>query len=385
VDDNWDVDLGFNGNIQFALGVRDPLLWDPTFADLTGSSTSEGFESDNDATASNNNPRTSPMFLNVTDIGPFRGTSNPAADLQGFRRAARIRRNSQTRIHNSILMDWRVGLFIDGSGSEGAALSGAMRFRNNIIAGASTNRNIVRSNNTPIANWAGISSIDSVATTAGILISPYDFFNPDYRPAPGSLALSNFDFSESALPVTITRFTGEYEKGISFLTWNTSSEQNNHGFEIERSANGQQFNKVGYVASKALNGNSNATLSYNFEDVNPIPGVNFYRLKQKDTDGRFAYSNVIVLNTNNVDVLTIGHVYPNPANMGVVRMVVVSPEAQEVNFRISDVSGRILNQRDVQLNQGINNLEWNVRGFGAGSYFIQAVGTGIKPQKFIKQ
>ncbi len=385
VDDNWDVDLGYNGTVQFGLGVRDPNLWDPTFAAPSGSSTSEGFESDNDPGGSNNNPRTAAMFLNMTDIGPFRGTANPGSDLQGFRRAARIRRNSQTRIHNSILMDWRVGLFIDGSGSENAAISAAMRFRNNIIAGASTNRNIVRSNATPINQWAGISNIDSVATTAGILINPYDFLNPDYRPGDGSIALTNFDFSESALPVSITKFDGVYEKGISYLSWNTGSEQNNKGFEIERSSNGQDFRKIGFVASKALDGNSTTALSYTFEDTKPNTGINYYRLKQTDKDGKFAYSNIVALATNSATELTFGQLYPNPVSADYIRMVVISPNAENLNFRIVDINGRTLNNRNVQLQQGLNNIEWNVGNLSGGAYFIQAPGSGIKPQMFIKQ
>jgi hypothetical protein len=385
VDDNWDVDNGFSGTVQFCLGVRDPDLFDPTFGFPSGGSTSEGFESDNDPGGSNNNPRTSPMFLNVTDIGPFRGTANPPADFEGFRRAARIRRNSQTRIHNSIFMDWRTGLFLDGAGSENAALSGAMRFRNNIIAGAATNRNIQRGNATPIANWAGISNIDSVATTAGILINPYQFFTPDYRPAPGSIALSNFDFSEEALPVSFIKFTGEYEKGISFLDWTTGTEQNNKGFEVERSTNGQNFSRIGYVASKAIDGNSNVALQYSFEDTKPVTGINYYRLKQVDKDGKFAFSKIIVLTTSAGSELTFGHLYPNPVTSSVVRMVVLAPKAELVTFRIVDMSGRSVHSRNIQLVEGINNLEWDVRSLTGGAYFIQAPATGQRSQLFVKQ
>lgn len=385
VDDNWDCDNGYNGTVQFALGVRDPNLYDPTFGAPTGGSTSEGFETDNDPGGSNNNPRTAPMFLNVTDIGPFRGVSNPGSDLEGFRRAARIRRNSQTRIHNSIFMDWRTGLHLDGSGTENAAIAGAMRFRNNIIAGAATNRSIQRSNSTPIANWSGISSIDSVATTTGILINPYQFFTPDYRPAPGSIALTNFDFSDNALPVTITQFKGEYEKGISYLTWTTITEQNNNGFEIERSTNGQNFSRLGFVSSKAIDGNSNTLLQYNFEDTKPVMGINYYRLKQVDRDGKYAYSKVVVLTTSSASELTFGHVYPNPVASSVVRMVVLAPKAELVSFRIVDMSGRSVSARNIQLVEGVNNLEWDVRNLNDGAYFIQAPTTGQKSQLFVKQ
>ena len=385
VDDNWDTDNGFSGKVQFCLGVRDPELWDPTFANASGSSTSEGFESDNDAGSSNNNPRTSAVFCNVTDIGPFRGTSNPASDLQGFRRAARIRRNSQLNIFNSLLMDWRTGLFIDGAGSEAAMVNGVANFRNNIIAGASTNRNILRGTNA--GPFTGISAIDSVATTAGILINPYQFFTPDYRPTDGSLALRNFDFSNPILPVSLTKFEGETIKNVHYLNWETKTENDNRGFDLERSADSRNFSSIGFVNTKAINGNSNSSLAYNFIDAKPLAGISYYRLKQVDNNGRYTYSKVLMLQTLVGEDLQFSMVYPNPVNSQ-LNMAVMAPKANRINLQIVDVAGRVISTQTFQVTRGSNNLQVNVAGLSRGQYFVKCTDALLKTtnnQTFIKQ
>ena len=202
LDDNWDTDNGFNGAVQFCLGIRDPNI-----ADNPAVSTSEGFESDNDAAGSSNRPYTSAIFANVTDIGPLRG--NTAASIAtGFRRSVRIRRNSHLRIVNSILMDFPTGVFIDGAAcaalANGTFLATApnnpnnLVFKNNLLAGNQTGKVM---DATPLANpqaWFAANKNDSLVPTTGILVNPYDFLAGDYRPAVGSAALKNANWNDSA-------------------------------------------------------------------------------------------------------------------------------------------------------------------------------------------
>ncbi len=384
VDDNWDTDNGFSGKVQFCLGVRDPDLYDPTYTLPSGGSSSEGFESDNDAGGSNNTPRTSAVFSNVTDIGPLRGSA-AGSDIFGFRRAARLRRNTELKIYNSILMDWRTGLFIDGSAAEANAVGGTLRFRNNIIAGAGTNRNILRSS--AAANYAGIANIDSVASTANILIRPYEFLTPDYRPADGSIALSNYDFSDPVLPVRLMKFTGETIKRQNQLYWETASENDNAGFELLRSANGRDFSKIGFVSSNAINGNSSAKLSYSFLDEHPFEGESYYKLNQVDKNGRTVFSNVVLLNNGLFKTLNLSTIYPNPV-FAELHLVFNAPVQQDVVLVINDVSGRALSQEKISLSKGANNHIINVQKLVKGNYFIKVQpvnGDQVKVQQFIKK
>ncbi|MDR2388641.1 MAG: Ig-like domain-containing protein [Tannerellaceae bacterium] len=119
-DDEFDTDYGFSGKLQFLLGVRDPKHAD--------TSKSNGFESDNDAQGSGNTPLTSPVFSNVTLIGPLYGvssdkgeddvfynTEDAANGAKGgqFQAAMHIRRNSSLGVYNSLFVGWPYGLNLD--------------------------------------------------------------------------------------------------------------------------------------------------------------------------------------------------------------------------------------------------------------------------------
>lgn len=215
LDDNFDTDNGFSGHIQFCLGVRDPNI-----ADNPSVSTSEGFESDNDPNGSTNTPLTAAIFANVTDIGPLRGVTT-ATVAAGFRRAARIRRNSNLKIMNCLLMDHLRGVHIDGTLCETNAGSGALKYAHNINAGNQTGKvcEINAGSTFNIWGWYGTTNPsgvnDSLASTAGILINPYpaDYITGvDYRPDVSSPALTGGDFTD---PIFTGILTGINEQ-VSF-------------------------------------------------------------------------------------------------------------------------------------------------------------------------
>jgi len=145
LDDDFDTDNGYKGTVQFGLIVRDPNI-----ADNPSISTSEAFESDNNAggtTSGTGLDTTSAIFSNITAIGPkFRATlplNDSGSTLgnyatSGYERALRIRRASKLSVINSIFMDFKKNyLFVDGSASASALTDGTLRFKNNIMAGSS--------------------------------------------------------------------------------------------------------------------------------------------------------------------------------------------------------------------------------------------------------
>jgi hypothetical protein len=215
LDDDFDTDFGYSGKVQFCLGVRDPNI-----ADLpSAGSTSEGFESDNNAAGDNATPFTSAVFSNCTMIGPsYRTTLSNGGTMPtgGYKRAARLRRNTKISIYNSIFMDYPEGLHIDSSGSalNGAAelnaLNGELNFKNNILAGITTTGKILQvstSNNNSsfnIVTWFNASNntgYTSPITNAGILVLPYNtadgsvYTGLDYRPTSTSIALTGSSFT----------------------------------------------------------------------------------------------------------------------------------------------------------------------------------------------
>lgn len=180
VDDDFDSDFGYHGLVQYGLSVRDPQLGDPSFSLPSGASTSEGFESDNDANGSTLQPFTNATFSNFTMIGPFRGNNNSTVH-PAFRRGARIRRNSQIKIINSIISDWATGVMIDGVACEANANNGSLVVSNNLITNYRTRVGERGSTSTfNVLQFLGNSN-DTVAATT-LLVRPYNFVNPDYRP-----------------------------------------------------------------------------------------------------------------------------------------------------------------------------------------------------------
>ncbi|OFY83216.1 MAG: hypothetical protein A3F72_03360 [Bacteroidetes bacterium RIFCSPLOWO2_12_FULL_35_15] len=193
LDDDFDTDFGFRGNIQFGLSVRDANL-----ADNPSVSTSEGFESDNDGSGSTATPQTAAIFSNMTLIGPYRG--NTAATIAtGYRRGARLRRNTGLKIYNSIFMDHKTGIHIDGALCEANATNGVLKFKNNILAGNTSGKvcEVNAGSTFAIRTWFGANANDSLASSSGVLTTPYSYTSPDYRPVTGSLALTGGDFSDS--------------------------------------------------------------------------------------------------------------------------------------------------------------------------------------------
>jgi hypothetical protein len=115
---------------------------------------------------------------------------------------------------------------------------------------------------------------------------------------------------EKPLPVGLSDFKAVLNKHAVDISWTTKTEQNNHYFSIERSENGTQFREVGQVMGA---GNSNQLQHYQFADIKPHPGKNYYRLKQVDLSAQYTFSNIVVLSFSNL--LEKGlNIFPNPVH-----------------------------------------------------------------------
>ena len=221
-DDDFDTDFGYRGMVQFGIAVKDTAYFDLSWNAPSGSSTSETFESDNDAAGSGKLPLTSAVFSNITCVGPvpLDKTYNDLASVQksAFRRGARIRRNSRLSIVNSVFMGYRNFIMFDGdsvliaSGVKSSTFSETSNvLRNNFIANTSaaaaagvTNTGLVEvdSKNTPAAMDAWLrdaknsNKIDDVNYASGaILVDPKNATAPDLRPVAASKinTLANYD------------------------------------------------------------------------------------------------------------------------------------------------------------------------------------------------
>jgi hypothetical protein len=164
----------------------------------------------------------------------------------------------------------------------------------------------------------------------------------------------------SLLPVELTKFTATAEANKVRLTWQTASEQNNKGFDVERMVKQGAWEKIGFVEGA---GWAASERHYAFTDESLSPGVYYYRLKQWDDNGQSDYSAIA-----SAEILTESttglRVFPNPASGE--SLTCISPEEEAVPFIILDASGQIVKTGALQ--PGDNNLE--VETFSSGIYLF---------------
>lgn len=202
IDDDFDCDNGFRGQIQFAIGARIPQN-----ADQSGSN---GFECDNDANGSLASPRTAPIFSNVTLIGPFFAGQSVTPN-SNFGRAAHLRRNSAVTIVNSIFTGFPVaGLILDSRRTNAAYQNGTAVFKNNVIGGipngwagrlASASDTLTLTTSTQVAAWVVTNGTDTFSTSNEVnLVRPFMYSNPNYAPASNSVANAGSNFTTGKTP-----------------------------------------------------------------------------------------------------------------------------------------------------------------------------------------
>jgi len=178
-----------------------------------------------------------------------------------------------------------------------------------------------------------------------------------------------------ALPVTLVSFDARKEGSTSSLTWATTAETNSDRFEIERSANGKAWSKIGTVASS---GESKVLVNYKFSDASPLKGENLYRLRMVDRaadrkDETFAYSSI---KSVTFDQLARQLAYPNPA-----RDIVYIQDADDVkSVSVIDMNGKTVKDAGISTGGTIR-----VDGLAAGMYLVKVVNKdgGVKSQKII--
>ena len=187
-DDDFDTDNGYSGKVQFGLVIRDSVV-----ADI---SSSEAFESDNNAAGSSVTPKTTAIFSNITAIGPRATTTNIGNNL--FYAGAHIRRNSGLSLFNSIIIGWPRGISIDTRlGNSVANIEDStLRLRNVTLAGnntplvyeGTTGGNTIN-NLATLTTWFtnSTNNNDILANAADVkLIQPFSYSNPDPTPFGGN-------------------------------------------------------------------------------------------------------------------------------------------------------------------------------------------------------
>ncbi len=325
-DDDFDTDNGYSGLAQFGIGVKDSAYYDLTYSLPSGSSTSEGFESDNEATGTANvSPATSCVFSNFTMVGPVpvgaKYSEMNAVTKAAFRRGARIRRNSSERIVNSIFMGYRNFLMIDGD-------------------------SCVRNTNYPSAL-----ALVTPSTPVNVANEQISFAN-NLIVNTASAFTSTTDTTANGL-VEVTRAAGSAAKLDAINSW------------VRQSGTlANNIDPVAYTDGTLLINPVAASTTPNFRPIAASPasgGANF-----KD--------NPVLVNlisaSNEIEEAIVSPVYPNPISNGSLNF-----GHEVISYGIFDTSGKLVGH-------GFNTDHATITGLSTGIYFIKLDGT---IQKFIIQ
>ena len=143
------------------------------------------------------------------------------------------------------------------------------------------------------------------------------------------------DPSDPALPVELVSFSAKYFNNAVQLSWQTATEVDNYGFEVERKTPTTDWQKISFVEG---HGTSNSPKYYNFTDPISSVGKISYRLKQLDNDGKFDYSNVIETDTKLPTVFALEQNYPNPFNPETVIRFNL-PQSGSVTLKLYNMQG----------------------------------------------
>lgn len=177
------------------------------------------------------------------------------------------------------------------------------------------------------------------------------------------------------VPVEFTQFSALVNSGNVMLEWETSTETNNLGFEIERARltdnseiNNTEFHLIGFVQGSGTTTNPNR---YSFTDEELLSGVYQYRLKQIDYDGSFKYSGTVELNLIAVNDFRLEQNYPNPFNPSTTISYQL-PKAEFVTVKIFDTIGNEVKTIVKEIKPaGVHEVNFDASQLSSGIYLYR--------------
>ncbi len=188
----------------------------------------------------------------------------------------------------------------------------------------------------------------------------------------------------SPIPVKIEYFRASKQGNNHLLDWKLQLvNATSATIILERSTDSRNFSELYSTNASA----QRMLLPFSYTNVNPLNGMNYYRLKLVDNTGVVTYSNILALlnATKGFEVINIA---PNPVtNDGKLKFNVTAAEQVQMQILIADMTGRIVMKQNVTLIKGYNSIDMNVSRLSSGLYQImgQSSATKTKTLTFVKQ
>lgn len=258
--------------------------------------------------------------------------------------------------------EYYIGTGVEGSGADLSATSGLSYNTDGNVASGNMNG---FSFSFPLAALPpGVSPIVSATATISNNTS-------EMGPMVGTAGL---------LDNEVFAFSGRKISNISELKWEVNANALMHYFEVERSDDGIRFSNVGkvnYDHARVVAGQT----TFRYNDTKPNGGANYYRIKTVYQTGKTEYSKtVVLLFSNALFSVTAG---PNPFTNKVNIGFDESKTAAIYQFRLMDVSGRIITSTTYKSTKGYNTFEWANLNMPSGNLFVLEIisETGERWQK----
>lgn len=180
------------------------------------------------------------------------------------------------------------------------------------------------------------------------------------------------------LPIFFSLFNSACITGGVKLTWTTTHEFNSRNFNIEKSANGSNWQ---IIANVPASGNSGINRTYTFTDDNSS-GNDFYRIAEIDNQGKQTYTGIIKSSCTTLETYVI---HPNPVH-DIVFVNINATEIKPLQLRLYDAKGALVRNLQTRLLKGANQLQLNMEGLAPGIYLLNANWGNInKTNKIVKE
>lgn len=186
----------------------------------------------------------------------------------------------------------------------------------------------------------------------------------------------------SVLAVSMEYFKGVQQNGKHILSWKANCTSASVTFEVQRSTDGVHYTTINSIAASQVR----CSQPFEYIDDKPENGINYYRIKMIDADGKATQTNVVtlVLKLKGADVLGI---FPNPVVNDNAVLKLNAFEKVQAMITITDFTGRVVKTQTVQLIPGENRVVLNVYSLAKGAYHVSFYSTSeaVKTIRFIKQ
>lgn len=182
--------------------------------------------------------------------------------------------------------------------------------------------------------------------------------------------------ADDVVPVEFTTFSSSVSGNNVTLQWETATETNNYGFEIQRKLKGFGYEVLGFISGA---GTTTELRTYFFTDSKLANGEYFYRLKQMDYDGAFAFSDEIIVEVDAPAEFVLGQNYPNPFNPSTQIEFSLAVDSKVSLYVYNLLGEKVATLVNSNLATGVHQITFNASNLNSGVYFykLEAIGNGF--------